>query len=100
MFAAPPGSGITELSFLFSCRPLLRQSPKQCAIAWPRFTNRLTVLLRVADALSPPAVRMTPMAVDKRVHRRYALKLPLTAQSLTNGNGGAETSNVSARGVF
>ena len=40
------------------------------------------------------------MAVDKRVHRRYSLKLPLTAKSLTQANGGVETSNVSARGVF
>src|SRR3954468_881239 len=40
------------------------------------------------------------MAVDKRVHRRYALKLPLTVKSLATTNGGAETSNVSARGVF
>src|SRR5437762_6869748 len=40
------------------------------------------------------------MAVDKRVHRRYSLKLPLTVKSLAPTNGGAETSNVSARGVF
>jgi hypothetical protein len=40
------------------------------------------------------------MAVDKRVHRRYTLKIPLTSKSLTPANGGIQTSNVSARGVF
>jgi hypothetical protein len=40
------------------------------------------------------------MAVDKRIHRRYSLKLPLTSKALTPVNGGMETSNVSARGVF
>ena len=40
------------------------------------------------------------MAVDKRVHRRYSLKLPLNVKSLAPSNGGIETSNVSARGVF
>jgi PilZ domain len=40
------------------------------------------------------------MAVDKRVHRRYSLKIPLTSKALTPVNGGMETSNVSARGVF
>ena len=39
------------------------------------------------------------MAVDKRIHRRYSLKIPLTSKSLTT-NGGLQTSNVSARGVF
>ena len=40
------------------------------------------------------------MAADKRVHRRYALKLPLTSKALAPANGGLQTSNVSARGVF
>ena len=40
------------------------------------------------------------MAVDKRIHRRYSLKIPLTSKALTPANGGLETSNVSARGVF
>ena len=38
------------------------------------------------------------MAVDKRIHRRYSLKIPLTSKSLTTN--GVQTSNVSARGVF
>jgi PilZ domain len=40
------------------------------------------------------------MAVDKRIHRRYSLKIPLTSKALTPANGGMETTNVSARGVF
>jgi PilZ domain-containing protein len=40
------------------------------------------------------------MAVDKRVYRRYSLKIPLASKALTPANGGVETTNVSARGVF
>jgi hypothetical protein len=40
------------------------------------------------------------MSAEKRIHRRYSLKIPLSSKSLAPSNGDMQTSNVSARGVF